>query len=83
MYEHMNLAILAIIGAAILIFLFHGLRQSLNSALSKVPGPGLARFSRSWEFVRACRGDIHSTTIKLHEKHGLSLERFGHHLINE
>lgn len=75
MYEHMNLTILATIGAVIFIFLLHGLRQSLNSALSKVPGPGLARFSRSWEFVQACRGDIHWTTIKLHEKHGLSLER--------
>jgi hypothetical protein len=84
MYGHENLTIFAVISAVFLVLLLHTLRQSLNSALSKVPGPDFARFSRLWEFFRACRGDLHWTTVDLHEKHGLWLEWLmdGHDLID-
>jgi cytochrome P450 len=38
--------------------------------LRNIPGPFLARFSRLWMVYHARRGDMHTTMIALHKKHG-------------
>jgi cytochrome P450 len=38
--------------------------------LSRVPGPFLARFSRLWLVQHSVVGDMHTTMIALHKKHG-------------
>ena len=44
--------------------------------LRAVPGPFLARFSRSWMVKHSWKGDMHRTMIDLHQKHG-KLVRIG------
>lgn len=72
MHEYTKLAILPIVVGVVLFYLLHALHLSVKSPLSKVPGPVLARYSRIWEFIEAARGDLHWTTVKLHEKYGSS-----------
>jgi cytochrome P450 len=38
--------------------------------LSRVPGPVFARFSRLWLVQHSIAGDMHTTMIALHKKHG-------------
>lgn len=38
--------------------------------LSKIPGPFWARLSRLWMVQHARKGDMHTTMIALHKKHG-------------
>jgi hypothetical protein len=42
----------------------------LLDPLRNVPGPFLARFSRLWMVYHARKGDMHTTMIALHKKHG-------------
>ncbi|KAF2123910.1 cytochrome P450 [Dothidotthia symphoricarpi CBS 119687] len=42
----------------------------LADPLRKVPGPFRARFSRLWMVHRSRKGDMHTTMIALHKKHG-------------
>ncbi|KAJ4371668.1 hypothetical protein N0V86_008221 [Didymella sp. IMI 355093] len=42
----------------------------LTDPLRKIPGPLSARFSRLWMVRRSRAGDMHTTMIALHKKHG-------------
>lgn len=42
----------------------------LTDPLRKIPGPLSARFSRLWMVQHSRRGDMHTTMIALHKKHG-------------
>jgi cytochrome P450 len=42
----------------------------LRDPLSRIPGPLSARFSRLWMVQHSISGDMHTTMIALHKKHG-------------
>lgn len=56
--------ILVALGAIALAYTF------LTDPLRKIPGPLSARFSRLWMVQRSRCGDMHTTMIALHKKHG-------------
>jgi cytochrome P450 len=49
--------------------------------LSRIPGPFLARFSRLWLVHHSIAGDMHTTMIALHKKHG-KLVRTAHNEVS-
>ncbi|KAJ8112601.1 hypothetical protein OPT61_g5064 [Boeremia exigua] len=53
----------------------------LTDPLRKIPGPLSARFSRLWMVQHSRAGDMHTTMIALHEKHG-KLVRTAHNEIS-
>lgn len=50
--------------AAVVVYTF------LANSLRKIPGPLSARFSRLWMVQHSRAGDMHTTMIALHKKHG-------------
>jgi cytochrome P450 len=42
----------------------------IGDPLSRIPGPLYARFSRLWMVQHSVAGDMHTTMIALHKKHG-------------
>jgi cytochrome P450 len=42
----------------------------IRDPLSRIPGPLFARFSRLWMVQHSITGDMHTTMIALHKKHG-------------
>jgi len=42
------------------------------SAISDIPGPFIASFTRVWHIHRILKGDQNLEFIRLHEKHGVS-----------
>ncbi|KAF2679697.1 cytochrome P450 [Lentithecium fluviatile CBS 122367] len=63
----MNNYISYIVASGIISFL--GYAQFLDP-LRDVPGPVLARWSRLWMVYHSWKGDMHTTMIALHKKHG-------------
>lgn len=48
----------------------HAFNCILLSPLRRTPGPLIARFSRLWLAYHGYKGDLHSTLLALHQKHG-------------
>lgn len=53
----------------------------IRDPLSRVPGPSFARFSRLWMVKHSMAGDMHTTMIALHKKHG-KLVRTAHNEVS-
>jgi cytochrome P450 len=56
--------LLIALGAAVLAYTL------VTDPLRKIPGPLSARFSRLWMVQHSRQGDMHTTMIALHKKHG-------------
>ena len=65
--------VLKIFAGLLLGTVIRALYRAGTSPLKNIPGPFLARFSRLWELGCAIRGNLHTKTIQLHEKHGMDL----------
>ncbi|OAQ57802.1 cytochrome P450 [Pochonia chlamydosporia 170] len=60
-------AVSILIGAIILLILTH---RRYSTAISDIPGPFLASFTRLWHIKHLISGDHHLQVVRLHENHG-------------
>ncbi len=67
--------IIVALGAVVLVYHF------LTDPLRNIPGPLFARFSRLWMVQRSRAGNMHTTMIAMHAKHG-KLVRTAHNEIS-
>ena len=65
-----SVIVLWILGMFVASYIVSAFYVAAFSSLRHLPGPFVARFSRSWEFYRAIRGDISSQTVDLHRRYG-------------
>jgi cytochrome P450 len=59
-----------LIPIAIALFAIYIATAFIRDPLSRIPGPLSARFSRLWMVQHSMAGDMHTTMIALHKKHG-------------
>jgi cytochrome P450 len=59
-----------LISIVIALFAVYITSTFLRDPLSRIPGPLFARFSRLWMVQHSISGDMHTTMIALHKKHG-------------
>ncbi|KAH4855712.1 hypothetical protein HBH75_080600 [Parastagonospora nodorum] len=70
-----------ILPISIALFFTYVISIFITDPLSRIPGPFFARFSRLWLVQHSIAGDMHTTMIDLHKKHG-KLVRTAHNEVS-